>query len=108
MPNVTWFISSDDMPEATVLQAMTAECTEMCTGILKATLDNVHIIFLAVQPGRGHPVYVEIKYRLETFRPPEVMKEFIDALEESILRHSRLKARIRCFGFAQGAIFARN
>jgi hypothetical protein len=108
MPNVTWFIPSEHMPEEATLRTLTSECTELCTGVLKAALDKVHIIFVSVQHGRGHPAYVEIKYRLETFRPPEVMTEFMAALDASIVRHTGLKARIRCFGYAASDIYARN
>ena len=108
MPNVTWFIPAEHMPEEGALQALTSECTELCTGVLKAALDKVHIIYVTVQHGRGHPAYVEIKYRLETFRPPEVMSEFMTALEASMLLHTGLKARIRCFGYAASDIHARN
>jgi hypothetical protein len=108
MPNVTLFVTSAEMPKQAALMAFTAECTQLCTGVLKAALDKVHIIYASVQHGRGHPAYVEIKYRLETFRPPEVMNAFMEALDDSLVKNTGLKARIRCFGYAATDIQARN
>ena len=108
MPNVTVFLPADKMPDDDRLQRFTAACTDLCTGILKASLANVHIIFVPVRHGRGHPAYVEIKFRLETFRPPDVMQAFMEALDETLLAHVGLTGRIRCFGYAATDIFARN
>jgi hypothetical protein len=108
MPNMTWYISEEQMPKAAACDALTAECTDLCTEVLKAALDKVHIIFVTARHGRGHPAYIEIKYRLETFRPPEVMTQFMTALDASMVRHTGLKARIRCFGYAASDIHARN
>jgi hypothetical protein len=108
MPNVTFFFPSEKMPKAEVLETLTSECTELCTNVLKAALDKVHIIYVEVRHGRGHQAYAEIKYRLETFRPPEVMNAFMDALDKSIVQNTGTTARIRCFGYAVGDIHARN
>ena len=53
MPNVTLFVTSAEMPKQAALMAFTAECTQLCTGVLKAALDKVHIIYASVQHGRG-------------------------------------------------------
>ena len=58
--------------------------------------------------GRGHPAYAEIKYRLEPFRTPSVMDDFMARLDEAIKRHAGLTARIRCFGYPADTIYARN
>jgi hypothetical protein len=108
MPNVTIFIPADRMPSDGALADLTEQCTELCTGILQAALVNVHVIYVAVRHGRGHPVFAEIQYRLEPFRTPPVMDRFMEGLEEAIRRNLDLTARIRCFGYAASSIYARN
>lgn len=108
MPNVTIFIPTEKMPPDGTLAELTDQCTQLCTGILKAALENVHIIYVAVRQGRGHPAFAEIKYRLEPFRTQPVMDSFMERLDEVIKRNMGLTARIRCFGYAAPAIHARN
>lgn len=108
MPNVTFFFSSDSMPNEEVITRLTDDATASCTDILKADIDKVHVIYVAVRHGRGRPAFVEIRYRLETFRTPDVMQAFMAALEESIRRHTGITARIRCYGYAASVIQARN
>jgi hypothetical protein len=109
MPNVSVFIPAARMPDEAALDAFTAQCTALCTGVLKAALDKVHIIFVPVlAQGRGHDAYIEVKYRLETFRPPKVMKDFIAQLD-SVTKHGFGRtARIRCFGYGPDSLFALN
>ena len=109
MPNASLFIPDTRMPAGDALDRFTDECTELCTGVLKAAQDKVHIIFVPVLPqGRGREAYVEIKYRLETFRPPEVMADFIARLDTAVKKNFGLVARIRCFGYQADAIYALN
>ncbi|MGM4981102.1 MULTISPECIES: hypothetical protein [Rhizobium] len=108
MPNVTIFIPADRMPPDGALAALAEQCTELCTGILRAALVSVHVIYVAVRHGRGHPVFAEIQYRLEPFRSPPVMERFMEGLDEAIRRNLDLTARIRCFGYAASSIYARN
>jgi hypothetical protein len=108
MPNLTLFISTEKMPPEETLAELTVQCTRLCTEILQAALENVHIIHVAVRPGRGHPVFAEIQYRLEPFRTQAVMDAFMQRLDEVIQRHTGLTARIRCFGYAAHALHARN
>lgn len=109
MPNVSIFIPENRMPEPSALGQFTAECTELCTGVLKAALDKVHIIFVPVRSeGIGQEAYVEIKYRLETFRSPQVMADFIGKLDTAVKANFSLTARIRCFGYEAHAIYAMN
>ncbi|KAA8996685.1 hypothetical protein FJU30_21005 [Affinibrenneria salicis] len=108
MPNVTIFIPAEEMPPEGNLSALTAQCARLCTGILKAAPENVHIIYVAVRYGRGHPAFAEIKYRLEPFRTKSIMDSFMERLDEIIKRNTGLTARIRCFGYAATAIHARN
>lgn len=108
MPNIMIFIPAEKMPPDGHLAELTDQCTQLCTGILNAALVNVHIIYVAVRHGRGHPVFAEIKYRLEPFRTTPVMDSFMEKLDEVIRRNTGLIARIRCFGYATPAIHARN
>lgn len=108
MPNVTIYIPADRMPPDETLADLTGQCTELCTGILRAALANVHIVYVAVRHGRGHPVFAEIQYRLEQFRTPPVMAQFMGALDGAIRRNTGLTARIRCFGYEASSIHARN
>lgn len=108
MPNITIFIQAEKMPPNETLAELTEQCTQLCTGVLKAALENVHVIYVAVHPGRGHPVFADIQYRLEPFRTPPVMDAFMERIDESIKRTTGLAARIRCFGYAAANIHARN
>lgn len=108
MPNVTIYIPADKMVPDEALADLTERCTELCTGILRAALVNVHIVYVAVRHGRGHPAFAEIQYRLESFRTPPVMERFMERLDEAIKRNTGLTARIRCFGYAASSIHARN
>lgn len=108
MPNVTIFIPADKMPPDAALSDLTDRCTELCTDVLRAALDNVHVIYVAVRHGRGHPVFAEILFRLEPFRTPPVMERFMEGLDDAIRCKTDLAARIRCFGHAAPSIYARN
>lgn len=108
MPNVTLFISQDKMPSEETLTTLTQECTALCTDLLGAALDKVHIIYVAVRHGRGHPVFAEIQFRLEVFRTAPVMEKFMEEIGDSIKRNTDLSARIRCFGYPTENIHARN
>lgn len=108
MPNVTIFLPAEKMPPDGTLSKLTDQCTQLCTGILGAVLQNVHIIYVAVRHGRGHPAFAEVKFRLEPFRTKPVMDAFMEKLDEAIMRNTGLASRIRCFGYADPAIHARN
>jgi hypothetical protein len=108
MPNVTIYIPADRMPPDEVLADLTEQCTELCTGILRAALANVHIVYVAVRHGRGHTAFAEIQYRLEQFRTPAVMEQFMKGLDDAVRRNTGLTARIRCFGYEASSIHARN
>lgn len=108
MPNVTIYIPADEMPSDEALAELTAQCTELCTGVLRAALVNVHVIYVAVRRGRGHPIFAEIQYRLEPFRTPPIMERFMEGLDDAMKRNIGLTARIRCFGYAASSIHARN
>jgi phenylpyruvate tautomerase PptA (4-oxalocrotonate tautomerase family) len=108
MPNVTLFIPTETMPSNERLAELSERCTALCTDHLRAALDNVHVITVGVRHGRGHPVFADIRYRLEPFRTPPVMERFMEALDDAIRHVTGLTARIRCFGYAASSIHARN
>lgn len=96
------------MPPDERLAELSRDCVEICTSVLEAELKNVHVIYVDARHGHGHPVFAEIRYRLETFRTAPVMNRFMEALENAIVRRTGLAARIRCFGHAASNIHARN
>lgn len=108
MPNVTIFIPSGKMPEDGILADLTDQCSQLCTDMLKAAPENVHIIYVAVRHGRGHEAFAEIKYRAQPFRTKAVMAAFMERLDDVIRRGAGVTARIRCFGHQASAIHARN
>ncbi|AXF18806.1 hypothetical protein [Paraburkholderia caledonica] len=108
MPNVTFYIPTGQMASDETLAELSRDCVELCTGVLAAALDNVHVIYVEVRHGHGHPIFAEVQYRLETFRTPSVMNRFMEALDDAITRRTGLTARIRCFGYAASNIHARN
>ncbi|MEL4072975.1 hypothetical protein WKW50_22815 [Ochrobactrum sp. GPK 3] len=108
MPNVTIYIPADRMPPDEALVDLTERCTDLCTGILRAALENVHIVYVAIRHGRGHPAFAEIQYRFEPFRTPRIMDRFMEELDDAIRRNTGLIPRIRCFGNEASNIHARN
>ena len=108
MPNVSVFIARSHVPDGERLARFTAECTDLCTGILKAALEKVHIIFVAVEPGFGHDAYVEVKYREETFRTPPVMQAFLAELDRLTKDTLGCTTRLRCFGYPAPLIHGLN
>lgn len=108
MPNVTFYIPAGQMPSDETWAKLSHDCVQLCTDVLAAALENVHVVHVDVRHGHGHPVFVEIRYRLETFRTPQVMNRFMEALDDAITRYTGLAARIRCFGYAASNIQARN
>ena len=108
MPNLTIFIHAEKMPPAENLAELTERCTQLCTDILQAALDKVHVIYVAAHHGHGHPAYAELKYRLGPVRTPSVMDAFMVRLDELIKHHTGLTVRIRCFGYPIPAIHAKH
>ncbi|ADX45807.1 hypothetical protein Acav_1891 [Paracidovorax avenae ATCC 19860] len=108
MPNITLFIPAAAMPSGEAVAELSDRCALLCTGLLQSALANVHVACVAVHPGCGHPVFADVRYRLEPFRTPAVMEAFMQGLEEAILQTLRLVPRIRCFGYAASNLHARN
>ncbi|WP_369977023.1 hypothetical protein [Xanthomonas bundabergensis] len=108
MPNVTLFIPAHAMPSDTALANLTGHCTDLCTGLLLAAAENMHVIYVPVLHGRGHPIFADVRYRLAATRTPTVMAQFMEGLDDAIRRATGCQARIRCFGYAAQCIHARN
>lgn len=108
MPNLTFYISEDQFDRFTDLPDFTHNCCALCTDILGAESEKVHIIYVDARPGCGHPVYAELFYRLTKSRTPQVMDNFMRELDLAIRQASGLMARIRCFGSNARQIYARN
>jgi len=108
MPNVTIFIQQEVMPPVEGLSELTRQCSGLCVEVLKAAPENVHVIYVPVYYGRGKPVFAEVRYRLNSFRTRAVMDSFMEELDEAIRRSIGHTARIRCFGYAESTIHARN
>ncbi|GBQ88470.1 hypothetical protein [Asaia krungthepensis] len=108
MPNVTIFLPAEAMPPDAMLSELTDRCTELCTGTLQAALDNVHVIYVPVRHGRGHPIFADIRYRLAEFRTPQIMERFMAELDDAIRQATGLTTRIRCFGYTASSLHARN
>lgn len=108
MPNITFYIHAGKMPSDEHLADLSDDCVQLCTNVLEAELENVHVVYVDVRHGHGHPVFVEVQYRLEMFRTSTVMNRFMDALESAIACRTGLTPRIRCFGYPESNIYARN
>lgn len=106
MPNLTFYISEEC--SFTDLTNFTCICHTLCCDILGAEAEKVHIIYVNIKPGCGHPVYAELFYRRTKWRTPEVMENFMRELDLATRQASGLIARIRCFGSTLPQIYARN
>lgn len=108
MPNLTFYLSEEHADRFTDLPDFTRTCSALCADILAAEPDNVHIIFVTVKPGCGHPVYAELFYRLTPWRTQEVMENFMCELDLATQQAWGLMARIRCFGSPAPYPYAKN
>lgn len=108
MPNVTFYIPAKLMPADAARTRLTETCIALCIDQLQAAVGNVHVIFVEVQHGRGHPLFAEIRYRQELHRTPGVMANFMEALDAAIRDSTGLTGRLRCFGYGPAQIYARN
>ena len=108
MPSLTIYFTEDRMPLEARLAALTGQCTRLCCDLLGAAQGKVHIHYVAVRHGWGHPACAELTYRLQPERTPAVMDEFTRQLDHAIQHHAGLMARIRCFGYPTTSLYARN
>lgn len=108
MPNITIYVPTGHMPSEERLAELSHECIKLCTSVLEAALKNVHVNYVEVWHGHGHPVFAQVQYRIETFRTSSVMNRFMEGLDDAIARCTGFTARIRCSGYAASNIHARN
>lgn len=62
MPRLSIYFTEERMPAEDSLDALTERCAVLCTDVLGAALDNVHILYLAARQGRGLPASAELAY----------------------------------------------
>lgn len=105
MPSLTFYVSAP-MPSELHLARLSDDCMRLCTTVLAAKAQNVHVVYVDVHSGHGLPIFVEVQYRLEPNRTPEVMERFMQRLQHAILQHTACQARIRCFGYGAAQIHA--
>ncbi|OUY05957.1 hypothetical protein [Acinetobacter populi] len=108
MPNLTFYIAEDQFNQFIDLNDITQNCCTLCIDILGAELNKVHIHYIPVKAGCGYPVYAELIYRLSNHRSVEIMENFMQKLNETILQKTGLVTRIRCFGFNSTQLHAYN
>lgn len=108
MPSITIFIPETNMPANAALDALSSACETLCTDVLRAAPGTVHITYVPVRHGYGHPVSVEIRFRIASFRMTDLMDRFMTAMDREILRYTGCVARIRCFGYDTAHLHARH
>lgn len=110
MPNVTIFAPASHLEkDAGAFDGFICECTDLCTGVLKAERDKVHIIFVpSLEPFIGQDAYIEIKFRASAHRSSPVMDDFMKRLDTAFAGAFGRTTRIRCFAYGSEDIFARN
>lgn len=108
MPNLTFYISEVLFEQMIDVSALTQDCQSLCVEHLGAELEKVHIIYISVKPGCGHPIYVELIYRLLANRSPEVMTSFMHELDQLIQKTMHVTSRIRCFAYPPQQLYAYN
>tara|TARA_R110000796_G_scaffold88399_1_gene190184 strand:+ start:9191 stop:9523 length:333 start_codon:yes stop_codon:yes gene_type:complete len=110
MPNVTIFTPPSHFVQNHDSKVMfMRECTDICTAVLGAEENKVHIIFVNVlESFTGKDAYIEIKFRYSDQRTQEVMNKFMQLLENIYIHYFSKQPRIRCFAYQAENIFARN
>lgn len=108
MPSITIFIPGTSMPSNAALDALSSACETLCTDVLSAAPGTIHVAYVPIRHGRGHPVSAEIRFRIASFRTTELMDRFMAELDREILRHTGFVARIRCFGYDTTHLHARH
>ncbi|KVV53040.1 hypothetical protein WT27_28180 [Burkholderia territorii] len=108
MPSVTILIPETSMPTSSALDALSSACERLCTDVLSAAPGTVHVAYVPVRHGRGHPVSAEIRLRTSSLRTTELLDRFMTELDREIIRHTGFVARIRCFGYDTAHLHARH
>ncbi|MBU9835623.1 hypothetical protein ACE2AK_16670 [Rahnella perminowiae] len=108
MPSITLYTSASHRLDAGVFAEFSTTLTRLAKEILKAKENNIHISYLTAEIGFGTPVYFEAKLRQEVFRTVPVLDEFMHQVDLLIKEKTGVTARIRCFSFEAGNIYAKN
>ncbi|KHK52971.1 hypothetical protein PI86_14330 [Burkholderia sp. A9] len=108
MPSITIFIPEASLPSNAALDALSSACETLCTEVLSAAPDTIHVAYVPIRHGCGHPVSAEIRFRTTSVRTTELMEQFMAELDREILRHTGFIARIRCFGYDAAHLHARH
>jgi hypothetical protein len=108
MPSITLYTSASHRLDAGVFAEFSTTLTRLAKEILKAKENNIHINYLNAEIGFGTPVYFEAKLRQEVFRTVPVLDEFMHQVDLLIKEKTGVTARIRCFSFEAGNIYAKN
>ncbi|MBU9814230.1 hypothetical protein J1781_05045 [Rahnella sp. C60] len=108
MPSITLYTSASHRLDAGVFAEFSTTLTRLAKEILKAKENNIHISYLTAEIGFGTPVYFEAKLRQEVFRTVPVLDEFMHQVDLLIKEKIGVTARIRCFSFEAGNIYAKN
>ncbi|WP_111895322.1 hypothetical protein [Acinetobacter sp. MB5] len=106
MPNLSFYLSEELFEHMTDVSSLTQDCQSLCVEHLGAEMEKVHIIYISVKSGCGHPIYVELIYRLLASRSPEVMTSFMHKLDQIIQKTLGAIPRIRCFGYPHQQLYA--
>jgi hypothetical protein len=108
MPNLSFYISKELLEQIETITALTQDCQSLCVDYLKADIEKVHIIYISVQSGCGHPVYAELRYRLLASRSAKTMDTFMHELDQIIQKALGVTPRIRCFAYPPEQLYAYN
>ncbi|KJH61621.1 hypothetical protein D9M71_751150 [compost metagenome] len=108
MPNLTFYVSKELLEQIEDVVALTQDFQSLCVEHLGAEVEKVHIIYISVQSGCGHPIYAELRYRLLASRSPEMMTAFMHKLDQIIQKALDVTSRIRCFAYPPEQLYAYN
>lgn len=108
MPSITLYTSASHRLDAESFAEVSAALARLAKEILKAKENNIHISYLTAEIGFGTPVYFEARLRQEVFRTLSVLDEFMHQVDLLIKEKTGVIARIRCFSFEEGNIYAKN
>ncbi|QBJ11480.1 hypothetical protein EYS10_24315 [Rahnella aquatilis] len=108
MPSITLYTSASHQLDAEAFAEFSTALARLAIEILKAKENNIHISYLTAEIGFGTPVYFEARLRQEVFRTLSVLDEFMHQVDLLIKEKTGVIARIRCFSFEAGNIYAKN
>ncbi len=108
MPSVNVFLPQEHLAQhAPAIPDFVADVTELCIGVIGASLDKVQVILVPTLPVlQGPPGSIEVKLRAG--RSAETMDRFMAGLDNASQARFGCRPRIRCFASEAEALFARN